>query len=106
MTAPLDVNAPTMHRTLLLGMKATRMYNYRITVSNGTSECQSPNYTIMTGALANGFQKPTLTPATATGLSGGFLITGQYQGAGASQSRLHHRRRRRLRLVVLASAPT
>jgi hypothetical protein len=85
LTAPVDLTAAS-YRTLLLGMKAARMYNYRITASNGSGECQSPNYTIMSGALANGFQKPTLTPTTASGLSGGFLITGQYQGAGAAQS--------------------
>jgi hypothetical protein len=56
------------------------MYNYRITVTNASGSCQGANQTIMTGALMAGLMKPTLTPATATGLFGGFLITGQYQG--------------------------
>ena len=46
----------------------------------GSMSCESPNYTIMTGSLPTGLMKPTLTPATATGLSGGFLITAQYAG--------------------------
>src|SRR4029078_3638206 len=71
-----------MNKTLLLGMKAQRMYNYKITVmgNGGTALCESPNYTIMTQRLQPGLMKPTLAPTTATGLSGGFLITALYQG--------------------------
>jgi hypothetical protein len=68
------------NRTLLLGMKTQRMYNYRITAMAGSMSCESPNYTIMTATLPTGLMKPTVSPATATGLSGGFLITAQYQG--------------------------
>jgi len=81
MTAPVNTIAAGMTKTLLLGMKTQRMYNYRITaMGSGGTSCQSPNYTIMTGSLPTGLMKPTLAPATATGLSGGFLITAQYQG--------------------------
>jgi len=79
MTAPVSTVAAS-NRTLLLGMKQTRTYNYRITVMSGATTCTSDNYTIMTGSLLNGLMKPTLSPATANGLSGGFLITAQYQG--------------------------
>jgi len=88
MTAPVDLKAD-MYKTLLLGMKASKMYHYRITASGSGGDCVSPDYTIMTGALTNGLPKIQLSPATAsaTGLFGGFLITGQYvQGAGASGS--------------------
>jgi hypothetical protein len=88
MTAPVDLKAD-MYRTLLLGMKAAKMYHYRITASGSGGDCVSPDYTIMTGALTNGLPTIKLSPATAsaTGLFGGFLITGQYvQGAGASGS--------------------
>jgi len=81
MTAPVATLA-SMNKTLLLGMKTQRMYNYKITVmgSGGTALCESPNYMIMTGSLPTGLMKPTLSPTTATGLSGGFLITALYQG--------------------------
>jgi hypothetical protein len=89
LTTSYGLSAPvatltSSNRTLLLGMKAAKMYHYRITVMAGGSSCTSPDYTIMTGNLASGLAKPTLSPATATGTFGGFLITGQYvQGAGA-----------------------
>lgn len=88
MTAPVDLKA-TNYRTLLLGMKASQTYHYRITATNSSGDCASPDYTIMTGALTNGLPKIKVSPASSgvTGLSGGFLITGQYvQGAGASGS--------------------
>src|SRR4051812_6684018 len=53
MTAPVDLAQPS-YRTLLLGMKSSRTYHYRITATNGSGSCQSPDYTIMTGPLANG----------------------------------------------------
>ena len=85
MTAPIDVAAAS-YRTLLLGMKQSKAYHYRVTAKVGGSDCVTPDATLMTGNLAAGLTKPTLSPATAsvTGLFGGFLITGQYvQGAGA-----------------------
>jgi hypothetical protein len=77
MTAPVDLKQPS-YRTLLLGMKAARMYHYRITAMSDSGSCQSPDYTIMTGPLMNGLVKPTVTTKNAAALSGGFLITGQY----------------------------
>jgi len=84
MTAPVNPAQPS-YRTLLLGMKAARLYHYRITASAGASTCTSPDYTIMTGPLTNGLQKPTVTTTTASAVFGGFLITGQYlMNAGAA----------------------
>jgi hypothetical protein len=77
MTAPVDLTQPS-YRTLLLGMKASHTYHYRITATNGGGDCQSPDYTITTGPLANGLVKPTVTTYDAAALAGGFLITGQY----------------------------
>ena len=77
MTAPVDL-AQASYRTLLLGMKSSHTYHYRITATNGGGDCQSPDYTIMTGPLANGLVKPTVTTNNAAALAGGFLITGQY----------------------------
>ena len=84
MTAPVDLSLPS-YRTLLLGMKSSHMYHYRITAANSSGMCQSQDYTIMTGPLANGLVKPTVTNKNAAALAGGFLITGQYvQNAGGS----------------------
>jgi hypothetical protein len=77
MTAPVDLKQPS-YRTLLLGMKSSRMYHYRITATAAGGNCQSPDYTIMTGPLANGLVKPTVTTNNAAALAGGFLMTGQY----------------------------
>jgi Arylsulfotransferase (ASST) len=77
MTAPVDLTQPS-YRTLLLGMKASRMYHFRITATSSAGECQSPDNTIMTGPLANGLVKPTVMTKNAAALSGGFLLTGQY----------------------------
>jgi hypothetical protein len=81
MTAPVDLTQAS-YRTLLLGMKAAKTYHYRVTVNGSGGSCQSQDYTLTTGALLAGLMKPTVTPTTAgtSGLYGGFLITGQYQG--------------------------
>jgi hypothetical protein len=77
LSAPVDLTQAS-YRTLLLGMKSSHTYHYRITATNSSGDCQSPDYTIMTGPLANGLVKPTVTTNDATALAGGFLITGQY----------------------------
>jgi hypothetical protein len=84
MSAPVDLAQPS-YRTLLLGMKSSHLYHYRITATNAGGDCQSPDYTIMSGPLANGLVKPTVTTNDAAALAGGFLITGQYvQNANGS----------------------
>ncbi len=75
MTAPVDLTQPS-YRTLLLGMKSSHMYHYRITATNGSGDCQSPDYTIMTGPLANGLVKPTVTTNNAARAGGRLLDHG------------------------------
>jgi hypothetical protein len=77
MTAPVDLTVQG-YRTLMLGMKASHKYHFRVTASGGGSQCVSPDYTLMTGALANGLPKITVATKNAAAVSGGFLITGQY----------------------------
>jgi Arylsulfotransferase (ASST) len=87
MTAPVDKPGTGTLTTLLLGMKPSKTYHYRITAIAGGSTCTSPDYTIATGALANGLPKITATTNNKTALYGGFLITGQYlQTGGGSPS--------------------
>jgi hypothetical protein len=84
MTAPVDLTQAG-YRTLLLGMKASHLYHYRITAANGGGQCAGPDTTLMTGPLANGLVKPTVTTQNAAALAGGFLLTGQYvQNAGGT----------------------
>ena len=83
MTAPLT-SVTSSNRTLLLGMKASKMYHYQITATNSSGTCTSGDYTIMTGALPNGGALPTLTQPTASNkaaLWGGFLVVGSYMGS-------------------------
>ncbi|HEY8925508.1 MAG TPA: aryl-sulfate sulfotransferase, partial [Polyangia bacterium] len=85
MTAPVDLAEPS-YRTLLLGMKASKMYHYRVVATDdGGGTCMSADATLMTGALANGLAKIKVTNNDKSKLFGGFLIMGQYvQNAGAS----------------------
>ncbi|HEX5074539.1 MAG TPA: aryl-sulfate sulfotransferase, partial [Gemmatimonadaceae bacterium] len=77
MTAPVDLKQPD-YRTLLLGMKSSQLYHYRITATGPSGDCTSPDYSIMSGPLANGLVAPKVTTNDAGALAGGFLITGQY----------------------------
>jgi len=80
--APVDLGAPN-HRTLLLGMKASREYHFRIVAGNGTSECRSEDFSLRTGPLANNLPDIEVTTNDAAALAGGYLVTGQYQGGPA-----------------------
>jgi hypothetical protein len=83
-TAPVDLTAAD-YRTLLLGMKASRTYHYRITATGGAGSCSSGDYTLATGAKTNGLPTIAVTTHQASKVAGGFLITGQYaDNAGAS----------------------
>jgi hypothetical protein len=84
MTAPVDLNA-TSYRTLLLGMKASKTYHYRISVTGKEGTCTSADTTLATGALPNG-KLPQLTVMTknASALYGGFIVTGQFIMGGSS----------------------
>jgi len=81
MKAPVDFTQ-TNNQTLLLGMKANKMYHYNISVTDGSSTCTSGDQTIMTKPLPNA-GLPTLTPTTnnKAALWGGFLVVGSYQGS-------------------------
>jgi hypothetical protein len=72
-TAPVSLTQPS-YRTLLLGMKPSRMVHYRVVARAGQSECVGPDQTFMTGALGNNV--PTVERETndATALAGGYLV--------------------------------
>jgi hypothetical protein len=81
LTAPVDLTEPN-YRTLLLGMKQTRTYHFRIVVGSGGSECAGPDQTIMTGALPNILPTLDVTNVRREALFGGYFQTGQYQANG------------------------
>jgi Arylsulfotransferase (ASST) len=83
MTAPVDLNEAS-YRTLLLGMKPSMTYHYRITASAGGSACTSDDYTIATGALQNGLPFVTVNTNNRAAVSPGFIVTGQYANAAAA----------------------
>jgi hypothetical protein len=83
MTAPVNLTA-SAYRTLLLGMKPSKAYHYRISVMSSSGTCVGGDNTIMTGALPNGLPAQTVTTNNASALAGGFLVTGQYAMSGAA----------------------
>src|SRR5450631_4213695 len=78
MTAPVDLTSAG-YRTLLLGMKPSKTYHFRLSATDGGgNNCTSDDFTIATGPIPNGMQTPTITTNNAGALYGGFLVTGQY----------------------------
>lgn len=77
LSAPVDLKQSN-NRTLLLGMKASRTYHYRVVAQSGSTLCTSPDRALSTGALADGL--PTVTVATNSpqALVGGYLVTEIY----------------------------
>jgi len=87
MTAPIASPVTGENTTLLLGMKQSKTYHYRITATSSSGDCTSSDYTIATTTLASGLPKITVTTKNKTALYGGFLIAGQYlQTGGGSPS--------------------
>jgi hypothetical protein len=86
MRAPVDLKE-TNYRTLILGMKAGgKTYHFRVVAKAGSSVCTGQDNTLpATGEPPNALPQLTLTPAKATGLDGGFLVTETFKQAfGAS----------------------
>ena len=83
LTAPVDI-ALADKRTLLLGMKPSSTYHYRVVATGPSGTCMGADQTVMTGARANGLPTLDVETPNAAALSGGFLVTGQYQGSGGS----------------------
>jgi hypothetical protein len=80
-SAPVNLAQPS-YRTLLLGMKASREYHFRVVARAGQSECTSMDHTVMTGALMN---VPTVTRTTndEAALAGGYLVGTLSQASAA-----------------------
>ena len=70
--APLDVQAVN-YKTLMLGMKKSKTYHYRVGVSTGSEYCYSPDTTIQSGALRNGVAELSNKSVTGT-VAPGFMV--------------------------------
>jgi hypothetical protein len=80
LTAPVDLLAPGF-RTLLLGMKPSSAYHFRIVASGASGECTSQDQTLETGALTNTLTAVTVNhqapePPQHDFLVSGFLLDG------------------------------
>jgi hypothetical protein len=74
MVAPVDL-AEERHRTLLLGMKPSRVYHFRIEVDGALGECSSEDFTLETGSKPDDLPSVTVTNHARGSLAGGFLIS-------------------------------
>jgi hypothetical protein len=81
-TAPVDLKQPNL-RTLILGMKASHTYHYRVVANSGTSSCRSADKTLETGeppaSLAGLFKISTPLPAEQ---AGGYIISSFFSSQG------------------------
>jgi hypothetical protein len=66
--------AGTMHRALMLGMKAQHTYTYRITAKNGATTCTSADRSFTTGA-SDGAPTVNRTVMNAAAQARGFIVT-------------------------------
>ena len=73
MVAPVDLSQPN-YKTVLIGMKPSSSYVYRIIARTSAGSCTGEDASIMTGALTNP-PKPTVTIASASSHDKGFIIT-------------------------------
>jgi len=83
MVAPVDL-AQANYKTLLLGMKGSTSYVYRIIVNSSAGTCTSQDYTVMTGAVPSSVPKLTATISNATAHAKGFYVSSSgIAGTGA-----------------------
>jgi hypothetical protein len=78
MTAPVDVGAIN-YATMLLGMKPSLTYHYRVSARVGGLWCQDIDRTVDTGALPNDLPGHMVTTSSPRALAGGYLISEFYQ---------------------------
>jgi len=74
MTAPVDLTQPG-YRTLLLGMKASQTYLFRIVATGSDGTCTSPNYAMVTGPMAANVPTPVVTNMNPAAHARGFIVT-------------------------------
>lgn len=83
MVAPVDLSTQPYH-TLLLGMKPSKTYHYRLVAQSAAGTCLGPDATLATGPIANGLAQIQVATANASALFGGFLLSGQFVTNGGA----------------------
>jgi hypothetical protein len=83
MVAPVNLAEPD-HRTLLLGMKPSRTYHFRISATDGTSTWQSSDYTLRTGPVPAGLVPYRGFRVDEPKRERGFLVLSYWSGAGSA----------------------
>jgi len=81
MTAPVDLARPD-YRTLLLGMKGSSPYVFRIVATSAAGTCTSADYTLMTGPVPATVPNRTPTMRDASRQARGFILTSSTSGIG------------------------
>jgi hypothetical protein len=74
MVAPVDLSQPA-YRTLLLGMKASRAYNFQIVANASSGACASQSYMLTTGPVSTDLPALTMQVANAAAHDRGFIVT-------------------------------
>lgn len=70
------------HRALLLGLKPSREYHFRVVADNAASTCASEDYTLTTGDVANELAQPSLHLNATDDGAPGFLLLARYTNPG------------------------
>jgi len=74
MAAPVDLARPD-HRTLLLGMKGTQRYVFRIVATAGDVSCTSEDYALETGAVPDSIPVPEVKFLNPAAHTRGFIVS-------------------------------
>lgn len=83
MQAPVDVTLADF-RTLLLGMKPSKTYHFRVVASDGSTQYASDDYTITTGAVTTAVKIGGFAVKQEMGRERGFIVTSYWAGTGSS----------------------
>ena len=74
LSAPVDLAEPE-YRTLLLGMKGEREYQFQVVASSGGQTCTSETYTLQTGPIPNNIPSINRQVMNEAAVAPGFLVT-------------------------------
>jgi hypothetical protein len=77
LTAPVDLTEMN-YRTLLLGMKTSHTYHFRVVALSGGKQCTSTDDTVETGPPPNGLAMPTVVTNAPDKLYGGYMVTARW----------------------------
>lgn len=80
--APVALDEPSF-RTLLLGMKPSREYQFRIVAQSSEGECASEVHSLVTGPRPNGLPQISVNTLDRAALAPGYIVAAQYSGGPA-----------------------